>query len=50
LFGCWHEKILREKGMSEEAVLAPVRLASVIHGIATVLDPEKMAATQPVTA
>ena len=33
-----HEKAVREKGLSEEAVLAAIRLASVIHAIATVLD------------
>lgn len=35
-----HEKLAREKGASEEMVLAAVRLASVIHGLATVLDSE----------
>lgn len=45
-----HEKVVREKGLSEEAVLAAIRLASVIHGIATVLDTEKVAAAQPVNA
>jgi alkyl hydroperoxide reductase subunit D len=35
-----HEKIIRHKGLSEEAVLAAIRLASVIHGLATVLDAE----------
>ncbi len=33
-----HEKAVREKGLSEEAVLAAVRLASVIQAIAAVLD------------
>jgi alkyl hydroperoxide reductase subunit D len=45
-----HEKVVREKGISEEAILAVVRLAAVIHGLAAVLDAEKVAATQPVTA
>jgi alkyl hydroperoxide reductase subunit D len=45
-----HEKVLREKGMSEEAILAGVRLAAVIHGLATVLDAEKVTAQQPVMA
>ena|SRR5438045_839321 len=45
-----HEKVLRDKGMSEEAVLAAIRLAAVIHGIAAVLDTERVAATQPVVA
>jgi alkyl hydroperoxide reductase subunit D len=37
-----HEKIVRHKGLSEDAVLAAIRLASVIHGLATVLDAEKV--------
>ncbi len=45
-----HEKVVREKGLSEEAVLAAIRLASVIHGIATVLDTEKVTTAQPVSA
>lgn len=43
-----HERVVREKGLKEEAVLAAVRLASVVHGLATVFDAEKVAATQPV--
>ena len=43
-----HEKVVREKGLSEEAVLAAVRIAAVVHGLAAVLDAEKMAA--PVSA
>jgi alkyl hydroperoxide reductase subunit D len=43
-----HEQVLRGKGMPEEAILAAVRLASVIHGLATVFDTEAVAATQPV--
>jgi alkyl hydroperoxide reductase subunit D len=35
-----HEKVLREKGMKEETILAAVRIASVIHGTAAVLDAE----------
>ena len=35
-----HEKVVRDKGISEEGILAAVRIASVIHGIATVLDAE----------
>ena len=42
-----HEKILREKGVSEEKILAAVRIASVIHAIAVVLDAEKVMAQQP---
>jgi alkyl hydroperoxide reductase subunit D len=33
-----HEKVLREKGAGEEAILAAVRIAAVIHGLAAVLD------------
>src|SRR5665213_389022 len=33
-----HEKVLREKGVPEETILAAVRIASVIHGAAAVLD------------
>lgn len=35
-----HERVVREKGMSEEAVLTAIRLASTLHGLATVLDAE----------
>ena len=37
-----HEKVVREKGLSEEAVLAAVRIASVVHAIATVFDAESV--------
>jgi alkyl hydroperoxide reductase subunit D len=33
-----HEQVLRSKGVPEESILASVRLASVIHGLATVFD------------
>lgn len=33
-----HEKILREKGASEEQILASVRVASVLYAMGTVLD------------
>ena len=39
-----HEKTLREKGIREETILAAVRLAAVIHGVAAVLDAEKVPA------
>jgi len=39
-----HEHVLREKGVSEETVIAAVRIASTIHAIAAILDAE------PVTA
>lgn len=35
-----HEKILREKGVSAELIVAAIRIASVIHGAAVVLDAE----------
>jgi len=45
-----HEKTLREKGFSEEKILAAIRIASVVHAIAVVLDTEKVATAQPVGA
>jgi alkyl hydroperoxide reductase subunit D len=37
-----HEKVLREKGVGEEAILAAVRIASVIHALAAVVvDPNQ---------
>jgi lipoyl-dependent peroxiredoxin subunit D len=36
-----HEKTLREKGLHEEAIVAAVRIAAVIHGLASVLEAEK---------
>ena len=38
-----HERVLREKGVSEETILAAVRIASVVHGAAAVLDTEAAA-------
>jgi lipoyl-dependent peroxiredoxin subunit D len=35
-----HENVLREKGVTEETILAAVRIASVIHALAGVLDAE----------
>jgi alkyl hydroperoxide reductase subunit D len=35
-----HEKVLRDKGMKEETILAAIRIASVVHGLAAVLDAE----------
>jgi len=35
-----HEKVVREKGTGEEVILGVVRIASVIHGLATVFDAE----------
>jgi alkyl hydroperoxide reductase subunit D len=35
-----HERVVRERGLSEESILAAVRIASVIHAIAAVMDAE----------
>ena len=35
-----HERVLREKGVTEETIVAAVRIASVIHALAAVLDAE----------
>ena len=45
-----HEQVLRNKGMSEESILAAVRLASVIHGLATGFDTEAVAPSQTARA
>ena len=44
-----HEQVLRGKGVSEELILAAVRLASVIHGLATVFDTEAVVPSQAIT-
>ncbi len=44
-----HERVLREKGATEELINAAVRVTSVIHAIGVVLDSEKAAPT-PVPA
>ncbi len=43
-----HEKVVRDKNVSEETVLAVVRVASVIHAIGGVLDSERVAKLEPV--
>jgi alkyl hydroperoxide reductase subunit D len=45
-----HERAVLEKGISEDTVLAAVRIASVVHGLAVVLDAETALKTQPATA
>lgn len=45
-----HEKVARERGLSEASVLAAIRLAAVIHGLASVLDAERVNSPQPVSA
>ena len=43
-----HEKVVREKNVSEETVLAIVRIASILHAIGSVLDAERVGKEQPV--
>jgi alkyl hydroperoxide reductase subunit D len=45
-----HEQTLRSKGMTEESILAAVRLASVIHALATVFDTEAVVPSPSVPA
>ncbi len=45
-----HEKIVREKGLRQEAVAGAVRIAAVLHGLAAVFDAETVAAGQPALA
>jgi len=40
-----HEKTVREKGVSEETIVAVVRIAAVIHALASVLEAEKAVGT-----
>jgi alkyl hydroperoxide reductase subunit D len=42
-----HEKVLREKGVTEEKILAAIRIGGVIHAAATVFDAEQ--ACQPLS-
>lgn len=44
-----HERVVLEKGIMEEAVLAAVRIASVVHGLAVVLDAEAALKQAPIT-
>jgi len=43
-----HEKVLREKGATEELINAAIRVTSVIHAIGVVLDSEKASPTASV--
>ena len=45
-----HEKTMHEKGVTEEKILAAIRVAAVLQAVAVVLDAEKVATAQPVTA
>jgi len=52
IYGCpkcvsSHEAVVRERGMTEETVVAAVRIAAVIHGLAAVMDAELAAPTIP---
>jgi alkyl hydroperoxide reductase subunit D len=40
-----HERVLREKGATEELINAAIRVASVIHAIGVILDSEKASPT-----
>lgn len=44
-----HEKVVRDKGATEETVLAIVRLASVLYGVGAVLDTERVLAAEMAT-
>jgi len=39
-----HENVVRDKGLSTEAILAAVRIASVLHAVASVVEAEKVSA------
>lgn len=45
-----HERVVRDKGASEETILAVVRVASVIHAIGVVLDAVHATIDQPALA
>ena len=40
-----HERVLREKGITEELINAAIRVASVIHAIGVIVESEKAAPT-----
>jgi len=43
-----HEKVVRQAGLTAEAVQAAVRIASVVHAVAATLEGESAASTQEV--
>jgi alkyl hydroperoxide reductase subunit D len=45
-----HEKVLREKGLPEESILAAIRIAAVVHAIAVALDAEQASPVEERTA
>ncbi len=45
-----HEKVLNQAGMAAEVIQHAIRIASVIHAVATVLDAERDAGTESAAA
>lgn len=45
-----HEQVLRQKGLTEEHIVAAIRIASVVHALACVLDAENAVPTQSAAA
>jgi alkyl hydroperoxide reductase subunit D len=45
-----HEAVLRENDVTEQTVLASVRVASVVHAVGVALDTQAVAAAEPVLA
>ncbi|MGA7707731.1 MAG: carboxymuconolactone decarboxylase family protein, partial [Acidobacteriaceae bacterium] len=43
-----HENVLRQKGITEETMIASVRIASIVHAIGTVLDVGYSSIEEPV--
>ena len=43
-----HEKVLKEKGVSEETILAAVRIASILHALGAVFDAQRASRRIPV--
>jgi alkyl hydroperoxide reductase subunit D len=45
-----HERVLRDKGVVEETILAAVRIASVVHALGTVLEARRVEASETALA
>lgn len=45
-----HERVVREKGMTEESIIAAIRVAAVVHALSVIFDAERIAHRQPVGA
>jgi alkyl hydroperoxide reductase subunit D len=45
-----HEKVLRSKGIEEEKILAVVRIASVMHALAAIIEAESALAAKELPA